>query len=1415
MPRRAPPGRSRQIVTTTHTYTWNSALGGRFPSNLYAWWTFANGVLTIGVEQNAPDKTVSEYDGSLIADTDAHVLPWLAPINGKTKVTSIASQNSLAPLNMTGWFAGLSNLNTFDGIGLNPAKCISLHKLFYNDVNLTTINNISDWGVSRVTDFTYSFAELRSLTTLTAIAGWTVTAATTFEGMFANDVRLVRLHLAVDDSHWDMPANAKFTDMFKNLRELIFLKVSNGVVLNGPAKDSGFDNTLTDHAPKNGTWAELVDDEHQYDNLADSLIGNTGDLAARYPETHNSYYTVTYKFLEGFMRGRFENTNVWWQYDNGVLSVGVDDPSLSVEVTEFEAADGSVTMPWRSLIEDPNNDPVTRVTSFVSSPALGTIKPHTLESWFKGYTQLTKFDGRGLDLSLVTSMENTFNGCTALLTVTWPTDSATTDKLTSLRNLYNGCGSMLSITGMGEWNTVNVTSFDNVFAGNGNISELDIHSWSMENGTNANFLQDCKSLRLLTLGQGVRLGDAAGFNNALPDLDANDGMWVYTNDEGDEVWFDCTTRLSDRYSGDDQGRAPPAGTITYIWDDTRLGGRFMSNQNAWWYYVKATKALHLGADGGANVDKSIDMTDSTAANLPWRQPAADGTPIVADYAASITTVQSKGGLAPASLEAWFDAHTSLTSFDGAGLDMQYAVSMAFAFRGCTALTTVRGITTWNTPTLTSLEAMFEGDNKLVSLQSLASWDVSKVTTFARMFRNCTYLQYVTGTGGWDTSSADTFEGMFQNMRNLIKVDMENWTIAVDDIVTDMFKNAEDLVEVTFGSKYDAMCNDGNGIVEPDRTKTIHFSANRTQHEVEDCTGYTKPGYPSGTYTWTFGNGHTNKIRLTFDGGWHTDGWWYHNGRIRVWDSDGREWLNVYESIRNTDWTMETTAQYLYVSISASYSDCGSGFHATVTLFNAGVWKNSAPDPYWIGNWNELNDCNRERPGIGPAEMAGTYQWKLGEAGGRFPSNLKAWWEYHRDTNVLDLHGPRDNYKGKVVTETAAEQPWLGENWALLKAKSMLAQVVTTDGLTLDNPANWFADYIALANVDANELRISSTATSLEKMFFKTTPNNALTTLTGLERWDVSNITSMANMFAGNTAYEISGVAGWNTGNITDFSYMFSNNLALNDLTNLTDWDTSSATDMSFMFYKTGVTTLDRLKPHVVSVDGVEHDAWNTGNVTDFTSMFASCLELLNAEGIADWVVRNATLTDMFNGNTALTAVDISGWDMLSSPSITGMFIGNKAIAKLRLGLRSVLTGTGITNDLEDHGVADGKWLREDGRWYDSSNNLAAIYPTGGPKYQQVYLYTWDNMPGGRFQYGAGIENAWWRYDKTSYTLLIGTSDIEASPDGTFNYEIEDTYDILPLAPHHRQGQGVQRRHHRWHQADQPHHVVQGRQVWPR
>lgn len=91
-----------------------------------------------------------------------------------------------------------------------------------------------------------------------------------------------------------------------------------------------------------------------------------------------------------------------------------------------------------------------------------------------------------------------------------------------------------------------------------------------------------------------------------------------------------------------------------------------------------------------------------------------------------------------------------------------------------------------------------------------------------------------------------------------------------------------------------------------------------QHEVEDCPNNNRPGYASGSYReWKFGDGNTSKISLLFKSGWSTTGWsWYgtYAARLRVWDSDGKEYLNVYNHYRGTDWSIETTATYLYVSL---------------------------------------------------------------------------------------------------------------------------------------------------------------------------------------------------------------------------------------------------------------------------------------------------------------------------------------------------------------------------------------------------------------------------------------------------------------------------------------------------------------------
>ncbi|MDF7640859.1 BspA family leucine-rich repeat surface protein, partial [Bifidobacterium sp. ESL0784] len=91
------------------------------------------------------------------------------------------------------------------------------------------------------------------------------------------------------------------------------------------------------------------------------------------------------------------------------------------------------------------------------------------------------------------------------------------------------------------------------------------------------------------------------------------------------------------------------------------------------------------------------------------------------------------------------------------------------------------------------------------------------------------------------------------------------------------------------------------------------------------------------------------------------------------------------------------------------------------------------------------------------------------------------------------------------------------------------------------------------------------------------------------------------------------VTGWKTANVTDLSNLFqvgyyvgANPTNLTAITGLDTWDTGSATTMSGMFQ-------NQTKLTTLSVTG-----WHTGNVTNATSMFQGC--------------------------TGLTSLDLNGWD---------------------------------------------------------------------------------------------------------------------------------------------------------------------------
>lgn len=106
----------------------------------------------------------------------------------------------------------------------------------------------------------------------------------------------------------------------------------------------------------------------------------------------------------------------------------------------------------------------------------------------------------------------------------------------------------------------------------------------------------------------------------------------------------------------------------------------------------------------------------------------------------------------------------------------------------------------------------------------------------------------------------------------------------------------------------------------------------------------------------------------------------------------------------------------------------------------------------------------------------------------------------------------------------------------------------------------------------------------------------VTSITGLDKLDMSEVTDMNSMF--NQCYALSelDLSSFNTSKVTDMGGMFSVCQALISL-NLSSFDTSNVTDMIYMFsYCSALTSLDL-------------SSFNTSNVTGMRYMFYNCSSL--------------------------------------------------------------------------------------------------------------------------------------------------------------------------------------------------------------
>ena len=224
-----------------------------------------------------------------------------------------------------------------------------------------------------------------------------------------------------------------------------------------------------------------------------------------------------------------------------------------------------------------------------------------------------------------------------------------------------------------------------------------------------------------------------------------------------------------------------------------------------------------------------------------------------------------------------------------------------------------------------------------------------------------------------------------------------------------------------------------------------------------------------------------------------------------------------------------------------------------------------------------------------------------------------------------------------------KRPNLNENssymFYLLKKLEDISDFSMFDAANVTNMRCFLGSASSLTTLTGLENWDTSNVTDLESSFIST----KLTTLEELRNWNTSKVESLQSAFWGAPLTSIEALSNWNVSNVINMRKVFVGT-KLASLNGLENWDTSNVTQMGSMFFSSPIESLEPLKK------------WNTSNLNETAQMFVGA-KITNLKGLEDWDVSNVSdMRSMFWGvRTIVDASAINDWNIQPTALFTDMF----------------------------------------------------------------------------------------------------------------------------------------------------------------
>ena len=161
----------------------------------------------------------------------------------------------------------------------------------------------------------------------------------------------------------------------------------------------------------------------------------------------------------------------------------------------------------------------------------------------------------------------------------------------------------------------------------------------------------------------------------------------------------------------------------------------------------------------------------------------------------------------------------------------------------------------------------------------------------------------------------------------------------------------------------------------------------------------------------------------------------------------------------------------------------------------------------------------------------------------------------------------------------------------------------------------------------------------------------LTSITGIEYLNTSEVTDMASMFGGCSSLQSIDVTNFDTSKVIDMDNMFAGCKSLTSL-DVTNFNTSQVTDMSNMFSDCN------------SLTSLNVTNFNTGKVIYMNNMFSNCSSLQSLDVTNFGTSQVTNMSSMFSGCNSLTSLDVTNFNTSKVTNMNGMFYDCRLLQSL-------------------------------------------------------------------------------------------------------------------------------------------------------